>query len=200
LFPVLQTPRLLLSALQETDGPDVLELFSNPRVVEYYDLKPMATLADAEALIKRLQDRYDSGQGIRWAMRLKTASNLIGTCGFNSWMPSMRSAVLGYDLNEKYWRQGFMFEALSAIISYAFAGHLKCGELNRIQADTVPGNLRSEAVLRRLGFKEEGLRRESGFWKNAFHDLKCFGILRREFTRQSAAAGDTGANSGAGGP
>jgi ribosomal-protein-alanine N-acetyltransferase len=80
-----------------------------------------------------------------------------------------------------FWGNGYATEAVRAIIRAAFSGKLPCGPLNRIQADTVPGNHASEALLRRLGFKEEGLRRESGYWKNAFHDLKCYGLLRSEF-------------------
>ena len=93
----------------------------------------------------------------------------------------MRHAVLGYDLLPEFWRQGYASEAVRAIISVGFSGALACGELHRIQADTVPGNDASESLLRRLGFKEEGLRRECGYWKNKFHDLKCFGLLRSEF-------------------
>jgi len=47
--------------------------------------------------------------------------------------------------------------------------------------DTVPGNKASEALLLNVGFKEEGLRRESGYWKNQFHDLKCFGLIKSEY-------------------
>ena len=181
MFPHLETPRLSLTELRLTDAADALALFSQPQVVQYYDLEAMTVSHEAEDLIQRLLDRYQSGQGIRWAIRSRTDARLIGTCGFNSWSAPMRSAVLGYDLNPSYWGQGLMFEALPAIIGCAFTGVLPCGELNRIQADTVPGNARSEAVLLRLGFREEGLRRECGYWKGAYHDLKCFGLLRREF-------------------
>jgi len=51
----------------------------------------------------------------------------------------------------------------------ALAGILPCGPLHRIQADTVPGNYRSEELLRKLGFKEEGLRRDAGYWKGRYH-------------------------------
>ncbi|WP_042153559.1 hypothetical protein, partial [Pseudoalteromonas sp. '520P1 No. 412'] len=43
------------------------------------------------------------------------------------------------------------------------------------------GNAASESVLKKLGFKEEGIRRSSGFWKKEFHDLKCFGLIKPEF-------------------
>ena len=66
---------------------------------------------------------------------------------------------------------------MSEILKVDFTGLLPCGQLNRIQADTIPGNTASESLLFKLGFKEEGLRRESGYWKNTFHDLKCFALL-----------------------
>lgn len=94
----------------------------------------------------------------------------------------MRNAVIGYDLLPDFWRQGYSLEAVRTIIAAGFSGSLPCGELHRVQADTVPGNCASESLLRRLGFKEEGLRRECGYWKNEFHDLKCFGLLRSEFS------------------
>ena len=93
----------------------------------------------------------------------------------------MRNAVLGYDLLPEFWGKGYASEAVHAICLAAFAGQLSCGPLHRIQADTVPGNTASETLLLKLGFKNEGLRRECGYWKNRFHDLRCFGLLRSEF-------------------
>ncbi len=66
------------------------------------------------------------------------------------------------------------------IVTAAFDGELPCGELHRIQGDTIPGNKASESVLEKVGFKEEGLRRHSGYWKNKFHDLKCFGLIKTD--------------------
>jgi len=93
----------------------------------------------------------------------------------------MKSTVIGYDISRAYWGHGYATEAVREIIKLGFSGGLPCGELNRIQGDTVPGNQASEAVLKKLGFKEEGLLRESGYWKGQFHDLKCFGLLRSEY-------------------
>ena len=93
----------------------------------------------------------------------------------------MHSATIGYDLNKNYWGQGIITEALISVIKAAFTIDSLFGILNRIQADTIPGNIASEKVLLKLGFKEEGLRRQSGFWKNKYHDLKYFGLLKFEF-------------------
>ncbi len=182
IFPEINTPRLVLAELEASDAAAVFNLFSNNNVVEYYDLEAFSSIEQAQNLIRLFQSRYVASSGIRWAIRLKKTGALIGTCGFNSWSQPMKSAVIGYDLLPECWGSGYATEAVYAAIRAAFSGDLVCGALHRVQADTVPGNSASEALLRRLGFKEEGLRRESGYWKGAFHDLKCFGLLQPEFT------------------
>lgn len=180
-FPKIETNRLFLAEIRPEDEAAIFELFSNDKVIEYYDLEAFISTEQARDLINLFRSRYDAVTGIRWAIRLKSSANIIGTCGFNSWSSKMRNAVIGYDLMPAFWGNGYASEAVRAILLAAFTGKLPCGSLNRIQADTVPGNHASEALLRRLGFKEEGLRRESGYWKNTFHDLKCFGLLRSDF-------------------
>ena len=181
-FPGLETERLVLSDFQTGDETAVFALFSSADVTEYYDLQAFTRLEQARELMQFFQCRFQTGAGIRWAIRLKASGELIGTCGFNSWSSKMQNAVIGYDLLPTVWGNGYAAEAVSAIIATAFNGELAAGPLHRIQADTVPGNQASEALLRKLGFKEEGLRRDSGFWKGRFHDLTCFGLLKTEFS------------------
>ena len=132
-------------------------------------------------MIQAFKSRYDQSLGIRWGIRLKETNEFIGTCGFNSWNLKMKNAVIGYDLMSAHWGKGVTSEAVHCIVQAAFSGDLSCGELNRIQGDTVLGNVASESLLLKVGFKEEGIRRESGFWKNQFHDLKCFGLIRSDY-------------------
>jgi len=180
-FPVLKTEQLILSEIVESDAHSIFELFSTEAVIEYYDLAVFEELAQAEKLIALFKTRFESGLGIRWGIREKQTNVLIGTCGFNSWSVPMKSAVIGYDLNPKHWNKGIAKEAVSAILQAAFSGLLSCGSVHRVQADTVPGNGASEHLLLSLGFQLEGLRRDSGYWKNKFHDLKCFGLLSHEY-------------------
>ncbi len=181
LFPILETNRLKLDKLTSGDSNSLFELFSNNSVVEYYDLEALTEISEASNLIEFFNSRFEEGSGIRWAIRLKETSQLIGTCGFNTWSPKMKNAVLGYDLMPRYWGTGYTTEAVHRIVKAAFLGELSCGELNRIQGDTVPGNLASESLLLKVGFKEEGIRRQSGYWKSQFHDLKCFGLIKSEY-------------------
>ena len=181
-FPILETNRLILDEIVHEDSKNLFELFSDDEVVEYYDLVTLAKIEEASNLITLFKKRFEDELGIRWGIRLKENGTFVGTCGFNAWKPKMRSSSVGYDILRKYWRNGYATEALNEIIKFGFSSNLPCGPLNRIQGDTVPGNMASEAVLSKLGFKEEGLLRESSFWKDQYHDLKCFGLIKSEYS------------------
>lgn len=181
-FPEFATSRLVLNKIETDDVEALYSLFSSSDVVKFYDLERFHERSQAEKLIQLFHSRYDASLGIRWAIRLKSDGALIGTCGFNSWNEKMRNATLGYDLKPSLWCQGIITEALTAVLRGAFAGVLPCGALHRIQADTIPGNVASEKVLLKLGFVEEGLRRDCAFFKGAFYDMKCFGLLQTEFS------------------
>jgi len=180
-FPELETDRLELTQIGEEDTGAVFNLFSNDLVVKFYDLAAFSDISQAKDLVSLFNSRFESNLGIRWAIRIKGGSHLIGTCGFNSWNSKMKNAVIGYELMPGCWGKGYAQESVKAIVEAAFSGKLPCASIHRIQADTIPGNEGSEKLLKRIGFKEEGLRRDAGFWKNKFHSLKCFGLLKHEF-------------------
>lgn len=78
----------------------------------------------------------------------------------------LQSADLGYGLDHHAEGQGLMTEALRALCDYAF----NVMGLHRLQANHLPENLRSAAVLKRLGFQVEGYAREllliDGQWRD----------------------------------
>ncbi|MBU8895696.1 30S ribosomal protein S5 alanine N-acetyltransferase [Corallococcus sp. H22C18031201] len=78
----------------------------------------------------------------------------------------LQAADLGYGLDRNHTGHGFMTEALRAVCDYAFSGM----GLHRLQANHLPENLKSAAVLRRLGFAVEGYARDflliDGHWRD----------------------------------
>lgn len=180
-LPTLQTDRLTLNKISLIDAPAIFELFSNEAVVAYYNLAQFTDVSQARTLIEALQTQFNSNNGVRWAIRLKGSDRLIGSCGLNSFNEKSHSTVIGYDLLPDFWGKGIAFEAVNAMISGLYKDQIIDSPINRIQADTVPGNDASEKLLLKLGFEKEGLRRQSGYWKNAYHDLNCFGLIKNDF-------------------
>ena len=77
-----------------------------------------------------------------------------------------QSGSIGYWLGEPYIKNGYMSEAVKAIIFHAF----KNFELSRIEAATLPENQDSRSLLENIGFKYEGVAQSylqiAGRWQN----------------------------------
>ena len=91
-----------------------------------------------------------------------------------------QSASLGYWIGEPHARQGFMTEALSGILDFAFDDLA----LHRIEAACLPDNLASQALLRRIGFGEEGYAREFLRINGRWQDHLLFGMLRDDWRQR----------------
>ena len=177
-FPVIETKRLLLDAISPKDKESIFSLYSDADVVEYYDMAAFTHLDQAEKIIAMFTSRYDENTGIRWAIRNKGDSKLLGTCGFNSYSFG-HGAMIGYDLVKSHWGNGYASEAVAAICGFAFNGGLPV-KVNRIEALTIPGNEASVRVLQKNGFVFEGLLRQKGFWKGRYHDMNMFSLLAKD--------------------
>lgn len=180
-FPVLKTDRLLLREFRPTDAQAVFDSFSQEAVTKYINRGPMQSIQEAEKLVEVRTSLFGRGIGIRWAITLiENPDSLIGSCGYYKMDKGNHSVETGYDLHSAFWRQGFMTEAITAVINFAYSDQFFF-YLNRIQALTYVEHQASIGLLLKLGFQDEGLRREAGYWENQYHDLRSFSLLRRDW-------------------
>lgn len=77
-----------------------------------------------------------------------------------------QSGTLGYWMGAPFARQGFMREAILAVVHHAFSAM----DLSRIEAACLPENAASRGVLEKCGFKYEGVAQSylqiNGRWRN----------------------------------
>ena len=92
-----------------------------------------------------------------------------------------QSASLGYWVGSRHARQGYMTEALGAVLDFAFDDLT----LHRVEAACLPKNEASRALLRRCGFREEGYAREFLRINGKWQDHVLFAILRGEWRQIS---------------
>ncbi len=175
--PSLETERLLLRKMTLEDTDFVFQHFSDPAVTQYLmDEPPVTDHAQAQEII-RFYMEPEGKTCNRWGLIRKSDNQPIGTCGYHKWDRRYFRAEIGYDLSPGFWGQGYMTEALRAILSNGFE---RMG-LNRIEALVYIENDRSIQLLKSLGFKQEGILRDYFHLNGKFHDHYIFALLRREW-------------------
>ena len=176
--PALVTERLLLRGLRDDDVDALRAIYGDVEVIRYMadQDKPILDADELQWVIDWSRRMYANGSGIRWAIELKGAPGLIGTCGFHLHDRHNQHAEVGYDLARVYWRQGIMSEALRPVLRYGFE-QLK---LHRIEANVTEGNIASVKTLLKAGFRQEGVWRERAYLRGQYYDLLQFGLLRGE--------------------
>ena len=77
-----------------------------------------------------------------------------------------QSGTIGYWIGAPFSRQGYMREAIEAVVHHAF----KQLDLSRMEAACLPENAASRGVLEKTGFKYEGVAQSylqiNGRWRN----------------------------------
>ncbi|MBF9051379.1 GNAT family N-acetyltransferase [Roseobacter sp. HKCCD9010] len=77
-----------------------------------------------------------------------------------------QAGTLGYWIGQAHARQGYMQEAILAVVHYAF----RSLDLSRVEAACLPENIASRGVLEKSGFKYEGVAQSylqiNGRWRN----------------------------------
>ena len=148
---VAETDRLRLRWLAPSDSDFVLQILNEPSWIRFIGDKGVRTLEDAErylengpiAMYKRV------GFGL-YAVELKEVRKTIGMCGLIK-RDALEDVDLGFAFLPAFWRNGYAFEASSAVVTYG----TKMLGLNRIVAVLSQDNDRSSRLLQRLGFHFE---------------------------------------------
>jgi RimJ/RimL family protein N-acetyltransferase len=146
------TDRLRLRQWRESDGAPFAAMAADPQVMKF--LLPLPTRTDSDALAARIAARIaERGWGF-WAVERKDTGEFIGFTGLNVPMASLPLSPcveIGWRLSRASWGQGFATEAARGALQVGLE-RLGFGE---IVAFTAEGNLRSAAVMARIGMHED---------------------------------------------
>ena len=176
-LPVITTPRGVLRWISEDDIDGIYEVFSDPQVMRYWSSGPLANRLAAAEMQREIAAGNLGNSMFKWGLVLRESNKVIGTTTlFNLNLDNGR-AELGYAMGSAHWGQGYMNEALRALVSHAF----EVMNLRRLEADVDPRNAASIRTLERLGFQREGFLRERWHVEGEIQDALFYGLLRREF-------------------
>ena len=163
-----ETARLILRAPKAEDAAVLAEKRSTPYVMRYNLYRP----CDAAQILRELE-MYE-----HIILERKADGCVIGCVSVRE--DHMRygvdSRLLQAWLAEEYASCGYMTEALSCVIDYAFESM----ELNRIEAQHELTNPSSGRVMEKCGMRKEGELRQRLFNKGKYVDVALYAILRSD--------------------
>jgi RimJ/RimL family protein N-acetyltransferase len=173
----IDAARVYLRAMTLDDVDALFDIYFDPETLRYWSSSAMTSKDDAVRLIEEIEERTEFGELLEWGVVKRDDEALIGTCTLAGIDEQNRRAEIGFALNRKHWRQGYMREALTALLDYAF----DVMKLHRMEADVDPDNEPSIRALEKLGFRREGLMRERWIVDGNVADTLFLGLLAREW-------------------
>lgn len=180
--PSLDTERLRLRALEETDAGVICRLAGDRRIAA-------ATLtiphpydeSQARTFIAACAQGFAEGRGVAFGIVRRADRAFVGVIGLKLESEHAR-AELGYWIGVPAWGFGYATEAGRAVLGYGF-GAQGC---HRIYASVYRGNDASRHVLEKLGMRFEGCQRGHIVRLGVRQDVECFGLLHHEWQPDSA--------------
>lgn len=176
-LPTINANRVSLRWITEDDVDALYRIFSNTEVMRYWSTPPLTDRNAAVTLLHEIHDDFRAQSFFKWGVARLTDDTLIGTTTLFNLDSGNHRAEIGYCLDRAHWGNGYMNEALNALIAYAFEEL----DLHRIEADVDPRNTSSIRTVERLGFQREGYLRERWKVNGEIQDTVFFGLLRREW-------------------
>jgi ribosomal-protein-serine acetyltransferase len=169
-----------LRFLSEEDAPALFNLAdeNRARLRQWLPWVDSTTTVEHElAFIRTIRIQYEIDG--RCSYKILYKGQLAGTVGYNyiDWIN--RKTELGYWLAENFVGRGLITRACHTLINHAFYDL----DLNKVEIHCATNNVRSCAVPQRLGFKHEGIDRQSEWVNDHFVDLNVFGLLASEWKR-----------------
>ena len=169
---MLETERLIIKKITPGDLPWLIEMRS-PEAVNRYLGGP--EMQNAEKLTARLPFYLECHEKLGFGfctMASKSTGEMIGTSGLQP-LEETGEIEVGYNLSEKYWRQGFGYECAIAWLKYGF----ETAGLERIVAVADPNNKGSWRIMEKCGMKFEKTEKHYGI------DCVFYAISRDEFQK-----------------
>jgi hypothetical protein len=176
---VLESSRLILRPLTPADVDDLLEYQSDPDVIRFIPWPVRDREMVAEAITKLLAfiASCETGLNQTYAMELKSSGKVIGQVNFMFKDGHDFQREIGYVINPAFGGQGYVHEALVAMVTHVF----DMGNVQRVYAKIDARNIPSEKVAQRLGMRKEAHHIQDDFFKGEWTDSLIYAVLKSEW-------------------
>jgi RimJ/RimL family protein N-acetyltransferase len=149
---MIRTPRLKLRQWQAADYAPFAAMSADPIVMEYFPA--VLTTDQSNAMADTIQAKIADQNWGMWAVEILETGAFAGFVGLNRPgypLPFAPCIEVGWRLDKAFWGNGYATEAGDAAVEFGF--NLR---LDEIVSFTAVPNVRSQAVMQRLGMTNTG--------------------------------------------
>jgi len=174
----IETQRLWLRRFTEKDAPAAYRNWtSDEKVTEYLRWPTHESMETTASILKEWINAYRSSDFYQWAIVPKDGKDEpIGTISVVDRNERLNQVHIGYCIGSRWWNQGIVTEAFSAIIPFLF----KEVHANRIESQHDPENTGSGRVMAKCGLRYEGTLRQADFSNRGIVDAAMYSLLANE--------------------
>ena len=163
--PVIATARLVLRQPVLADAEAIFASYGqDPEVTRYLVWKPHASLEDSRAFVQSCIDAWAGGVRFPWVITRASDGQLLGM--FEARVDGGFKVSVGYVLAREHWGNGYVPEALQAVIDLFWADPA----IFRIWAVCDVDNPASARVMEKAGMVREGVQKRSILHPNASNE------------------------------
>ena len=162
-----------LRLLEDSDADELYTLIDANRAYlsRWMPWASAQSIDETVEFIRATRRQLHENNGFQTAILLE--DSIIGVIGFHAVNWEHRTTSLGYWLAEEHQGKGTMTQAVRALVSHA----LGAWQLPRVEVRVAPNNVRSRAVVERLGFREEGTLRQAERIGDRYLDSVVYAML-----------------------
>jgi len=172
-FPILQTERLTLRKMEGKDIQRIYDFYSDPESLKYIARNLFTEMEQAVEKVKLFNKLYEDKNGIWWGFTHKRKEKLIGFGGFFEIDKEAKKAEIGYGFLPGNWGKGLGTEAVQKLTEFG----MKELQLHKIYAFVDPNNEASIKLLKKFGYKREGLFKDHDFAQNKYFDTAVYTLI-----------------------
>lgn len=177
----VETERLMLRRPRDADLDALMPGWADPEMTRYTVRRddPRAFLKQliADMQAKQPGGAAPGGPWYQFVMERRADGAVVGDIGVGFDVPGERQVELGYRILPAHQRNGYVREALTALIPWLIDAH----RVHRFVAVAAAENVASVKIIRALGFRQEGHFRESFPCDGRWVDDLYFALLAKEW-------------------
>jgi len=178
---MLKGKRIKFAPLDRKHIDIFLKWFNDPEITQYLEMYKPITRDWEEEWFDALKHKEDMVHFSILLLDQENPEKIIGNCAIHKINYKNRACTCGITIGEKeYQNKGYGTEAMEMLVEYG----LNTLNMNRIELSVWEYNTRAYKTYQKVGFVEEGRRRQARYNDGKYYDEIIMAILREDWEKK----------------